>query len=143
LPAITTVDERGKPKQIREPPPYLLPSRDDHSLIYKDNLVSRPGEMIAAATDEQEPEVTGEKEETDSTTVFEVVWNCPGPQLGVIAMIVNFSFVDSTEWYQLKYSLKESPIRYFPSHVSCHLCSIEFIYLNFSYKNRIKCNRHS
>jgi hypothetical protein len=98
IPWLTTIivlDEKGKPMQKRDPSPFLSPSKDNHSLIYRGSSYQK----------EIDPE------NTENPSVFDVVWNCPDPEFGTIVMIVNFRFVGSKEWYQLRYSLKESAVR--------------------------------
>ena len=46
-----------------------------------------------------------------TTTAFETVWQCPGPDLGNVIIVCNFRVRNSDRWQQLRYSMRESPVR--------------------------------
>lgn len=105
LPTYTALDEKGRPTQRREPPKALCPSKDNHSLIFRKPLYSIGASLVPKEADSDTPTTEANQ------TVFDAVWNCPEPDLGTIVIVVNFCFIDSKEWHQLRYSLRESPVR--------------------------------
>jgi hypothetical protein len=125
LPTIIAFDEKGKPIQKREMSAAFTQSKDTHSIIFRGSGVSHQKKESAIpenketaegdadrkeeAEAEEEPE---EEKEMDSSDVFDILWNCPDPELGTVVMVVNFCFTDSTTvWHQLRYSLRESAVR--------------------------------
>jgi hypothetical protein len=86
-------------KPRREVPLGLVTSLDGQAVTYEESL------RLAG----------GEHKEDITSTVLRLMWSCPGPDLGVVSITVNFKFRGASsaadKWQQLSYSLKESPIR--------------------------------
>ena len=109
LPTITVIDEKGKPVQRREPPKTMYPSKDEHSIIYQKPMYDHKDyQSLQPSQSDDHSSITAPPEDV---TVLDIAWNCPKPDLGVVVIVVNFRFVDSNEWHQLRYSLRESAIR--------------------------------
>jgi hypothetical protein len=128
LPMLSKVDGAGRKVYYRAPPDYVSQSKDGVSVNYlpergkrKIPEISHPqgggggggGEDGGGSSANH-----GKDDGTVSTTMtvakdgFELVWNCPEPLLGTVVLVFNFKLKDYEDhWIQLRYSMKESPIR--------------------------------
>lgn len=96
--------EGGKKVFFRDPPPYSSMSKDGLSVIY-----SPPPNYhgLTSGGDDDSATVA-----TTAREMLEIVWNCPEPLLGTVVIVFNFKLRDDNKgWKQLRYSMKESPIR--------------------------------
>eukprot|EP00981_Chlorochromonas_danica_P005093 scaffold1034_cov175-Ochromonas_danica.AAC.19 len=131
LPVIKEVDAKGRIKHHREVHPGMIQSKDGLSAIFRETMAKIPVKMIKdeSRIEEEGKETKGQdidpdnvidreqmendiEEELAHLKKMDVVWTCPTDEnLGVAIIVVNVRLRDSTEWLQLRCSLKESHIR--------------------------------
>ena len=95
----------------RPKPDDLNFSKDNHSVVFRSLETDKNVKEEKQSTETTE---TGEAVAAPAVgfaSEFEVVWKCPGAGFGGIVILVNYKVRGTGEWFELKYSLKESPIR--------------------------------
>ena len=118
----------GKKHPTRSVPKGFLNSKDEHTLVY-----------------DEEQRFATEDKATMTFTILELMWCCPGPDMGPAVVTANVRLRGQTMWQQMSYSLRESAIRFVYTHTtpSC----LEFLSLklfisshliySFNFENRI------
>lgn len=85
----------GNKKPTRKVPRGIVPSRDEFSVIY-----------------DEEIRFETEIKATIVSTNLECMWCCPEPDMGPAVVCVNLRLRGSDKWIKLSYSMRESAIRY-------------------------------
>lgn len=141
LPMKKSIDAKGRIKYYRDAPPGMTMSKNERSAIFREikaripfkyqtggghgenHVASAHPSRLGLATDshadnekdgkpaedgnENEPE-----EEPDYLRSLDVVWTCPVEEnMGVVVIVLNVMLKGTSEWLQLRYSLKESAVR--------------------------------
>lgn len=83
-------------------------SKDGKSIIYN-NLTNE--HIIPQIIEDNQDLQSDQANNAKAITEFELIWNCPEPDLGNIIFVVNFKLNDVEGWNQVRSTLKESPIR--------------------------------
>lgn len=140
LPMKKNVDAKGRIKYSRDIPLGMSQSKDGRSAIFRESKAkipykhSRENEhQLGYNTANKSPgdnhhEANDGEDELDYLKKLDIVWNCPQEEnMGVVIVVANVKLKDSNEWLQLRYSVKESAVRYGGDN---H-CAV-LIYLTFS-----------
>ena len=139
LPMESKLDPKGKKIYFRIPPIGTSVSKDNRSINYHPPPTrDAPGDSAAAVqqtvnlsrkvSEKQTEKLSNDvaddvnvetnnnnADKNDQESVknaLEVIYQCPEPEIGLIVIVFNFKLANKNSvWQQLRYSLKESPIR--------------------------------
>jgi WD40 repeat protein len=111
-----SVDAKGRITYSRESIQGVIQSKDEQCVIFHDRLVQRPFHNAGIASKQLGEGENNIVEEYDPFKKLDIVWTCPkNESMGAIVIVLNCKLKGSGEWLQLRYSVKESAIRYMKS----------------------------
>lgn len=116
LPMLKTVDGKGRVKYSRETLKGFVYSKNEQCVTYRESSLKKSHESKHMANDpytlKAKEEGVAHPEDEDKKK-FDIVWSCPVEEnLGVIVIVLNIKVRNSNEWLQLRYSVKESAIKF-------------------------------